>query len=294
MAARSVKTARPPSAVDVSAGLRAGPPAGGGGGGGGGRLGMKAGVGGGRGKASVSAGIVGAAAGAATAAAGGGAARDFDPAVPVRDRTRTVLRECRALVSRLFESVDALVAGRLSNDAVMQPEQVMEALLGRQRVLRALLEELTEHQRTAAHIAHLTATLSSTSAALAALHTSLSSAEASLQAALDTARPRLAAAAASTSHPLSVADLIASGARLAPAIAAPSGWAPPQPLGGSVPPAVTDEAMRAGRLASLAGGVFAPPGGKGVGAGGGATEGAEAEEDADGSSDSESDEEGSV
>lgn len=182
----------------------------------------------------------------------------------------------------------------MSTDAVMQPEQVMEALLGRQRVLRALLDELTEHQRTAAHIAHLTATLSSTSAALAALHTSLSSAEASLQAALDAARPRLAAAAAATAHPLPVADLIASGARLAPAIAAPPGWAPPQPLGGSVPPAVTDEAMRAGRLASLAGGVFAPPGEDGGVAGSGATEGAGAEEDGDGSSESDSDEEGSV
>lgn len=29
----------------------------------------------------------------------------------------------------------------MSTDAVMQPEQVMEALLGRQRVLRALLDE---------------------------------------------------------------------------------------------------------------------------------------------------------
>lgn len=182
----------------------------------------------------------------------------------------------------------------MSNDAVMQPEQVMEALLGRQRVLRALLDELTEHQRTAAHIAHLTATLSSTSAALAALHTSLSSAEASLQVALDAARPRLAAAAAAAAHPLPVADLIASGARLAPAIAAPPGWAPPQPLGGSVPPAVTDEAMRAGRLASLAGGVFAPPGGDGGATGGGAADGVGAEDDADGSSDSDSDEEGSL
>lgn len=153
---------------------------------------------------------------------------------------------------------------------------------------------VTEHQRTAAHIAHLTATLSSTSASLAALHTSLSSAEASLQAAIDAARPRLAAAAAAAAHPLPVADLIALGARLAPAIAAPPGWAPPQPLGGSVPPAVTDEAMRAGRLASLAGGVFAPSGGDGGATGSGAADGAGAEEDADGSSDSDSDEEGSV
>lgn len=254
----------------------------------------------------------------------------------------------------------AYMGTSMSNDAVMQPEQVMEALLGRQRVLRALLDEcafraltrsrvgglsssqaganvlvrvcaagatpgrvsdwatrlpcaylastyrpvyvfspfplppVTEHQRTAAHIAHLTATLSSTSAALAALHTSLSSAEASLQVALDAARPRLAAAAAAAAHPLPVADLIASGARLAPAIAAPPGWAPPQPLGGSVPPAVTDEAMRAGRLASLAGGVFAPPGGDGGATGGGAADGVGAEDDADGSSDSDSDEEGSL
>lgn len=178
------------------------------------------------------------------------------------------------------------------------PPAVCACLFSRTALLSSFsfysLYTVTEHQRTAAHIAHLTATLSSTSAALAALHTSLSSAEASLQAALDAARPRLAAAAAATAHPLPVADLIASGARLAPAIAAPPGWAPPQPLGGSVPPAVTDEAMRAGRLASLAGGVFAPPGEDGGVAGSGATEGAGAEEDGDGSSESDSDEEGSV
>ncbi|OSX75228.1 hypothetical protein BU14_0245s0010 [Porphyra umbilicalis] len=282
--------ARPPPAGHAAAGLRvAGRPGGsrGGGGGGGSSVGP-AGVGipggaptggprslihkaapGGRpprdGRATAGAAV-------ATGVAGGGggiagAARDFDASVPVRDRARTVLRECRSLVARLFEAVDALVGGRMSSEAVMQPEQVMEALLDRQRVLRALLDELTEHQRTAATIARLTATLSSTAAALSALHASLSDAEASLQGALDAARPRLVAAAASAARPLPVPALIAAGARLAPAIAAPPGWAPPQPLGGSVPPAVTDEAMWGGRLAALAGGGPRPrPGGRQTGA----------------------------
>ena len=76
--------------------------------------------------------------------------------------------------------------------------------------------------------------------------------ESVLQNALDEARPRLGALKRANKRPVDVDEVISYGSKISASLAAPPRWDPSQPLGNHLPPAPTDEMMRAGRLAALA------------------------------------------
>jgi hypothetical protein len=64
-----------------------------------------------------------------------------DVGIPARYRARSLLRECEALVHRLFEANEALIGRRGSAEAAFQPEQIMIKLVDRQQALRLVVDE---------------------------------------------------------------------------------------------------------------------------------------------------------
>jgi hypothetical protein len=69
------------------------------------------------------------------------ATSDGDANIPARYRARSLLRECEALVRRLFEANEALIGRRGGGEASFQPEQIMIMLVDRQMALRRVVDE---------------------------------------------------------------------------------------------------------------------------------------------------------
>lgn len=88
-------------------------------------------------------------------------------------------------------------------------------------------------------------------AKIAHLGSNLRTAESLLQNALDESKPRLAAFKRANKRPVDVDEVISYGSKISASLSAPLGWDPSQPLGNSLPPAPTEEMMRAGRLGAL-------------------------------------------
>lgn len=113
------------------------------------------------------------------------------------------------------------------------------------------LKLVLEHQRLNGIIEELRRANAVEDAKIAHLGANLRAAESVLQNALDEARPRLAALKRANKRPVDVDEVISYGSKISASLSAPTGWDPTQPLGNHLPPAPTDDMMRAGRLALL-------------------------------------------
>lgn len=112
-------------------------------------------------------------------------------------------------------------------------------------------DAVLEHQRLNGIIEELLKANTVEDAKIAHLGANLRAAESVLQNVLDEARPRLAAMKRANKRPVDADEVISYGSKISASLSAPSGWDPSQPLGNHLPPAPTDEMMRAGRLAAL-------------------------------------------
>lgn len=108
-----------------------------------------------------------------------------------------------------------------------------------------------EHQRLNGIIEELRKANAVEDAKIAHLGSNLRAAESVLQNALDEARPRLAALKRANKRPVDVDEVISYGSKISASLSAPAGWDPSQPLGNHLPPAPTEDMMRAGKLALL-------------------------------------------
>lgn len=88
-------------------------------------------------------------------------------------------------------------------------------------------------------------------AKIAHLGSNLRAAESVLQNALDVARPRLVALRRANKRPVDVDEVISYGSKISASMSAAPGWDPSQPLGTNLPPAPTEDMMRAGKLAAM-------------------------------------------
>jgi hypothetical protein len=175
---------------------------------------------------------------------------EANPAIPARYRARAILRECQALVRRLLEANAALAARAGGAPASLQPAQVAAKLVERQAALRAVVDELVQHQRQHAALDALRAAVAAEDARLAQLSGVLRAAEAALQDARDGAAGRLAAVD-KAARPVDVAEVVSYGSRIAAGLAAPPAWDPAAGLAGALPPAPGEDMMRAGKLAKM-------------------------------------------
>lgn len=110
---------------------------------------------------------------------------------------------------------------------------------------------MIEHQRLNGIIEELRKANAVEDAKIAHLGSNLRAAESVLQNALDEARPRLAALKRANKRPVDVDEVISYGSKISASLSAPPGWDPSQPLGNHLPPAPTEDMMRAGKLALL-------------------------------------------
>lgn len=110
---------------------------------------------------------------------------------------------------------------------------------------------MLEHQRLNGIIEELRKANGVEDDKIAHLGANLRAAEAVLQNALDEARPRVAAMKRANKRPVDVDEVISYGSKISATLAAPQGWDQSQPLGNHLPPAPTDEMMRAGKLAAI-------------------------------------------
>lgn len=133
----------------------------------------------------------------------------------------------------------------------MEGVEVMHKLLEQQNKLRALSDELVQHQRLNEIIEDLRKANIVEDMKIMNMSTNLRAAECVLQNILDDAKPRLAALKRANKRPVDVDDVISYGSKISASIAAPRGWDPSTPLGVHLPPAPTEAMMRAGRLAEL-------------------------------------------
>lgn len=127
----------------------------------------------------------------------------------------------------------------------------MEKLVTQQASLRNLIDEVIEHQRLHGVIEQLRKSNAVEDGKIAHLGANLRAAESVLQNALDEARPRLAALKRANKRPVEVDEVISYGSKISASLSAPPRWDPSQPLGNHLPPAPTEEMMRAGKLAAL-------------------------------------------
>lgn len=110
---------------------------------------------------------------------------------------------------------------------------------------------MIEHQRLNSVIEELRGANAVEDAKIAHLGANLRAAESVLQNALDEARPRMAALKRANKRPVDVDEVISYGSKISASLSAPAGWDVSQPLGNYLPPAPTDDTMRAGRLAAM-------------------------------------------
>lgn len=108
-----------------------------------------------------------------------------------------------------------------------------------------------EHQRLNSIIEELRGANAVEDAKIAHLGANLRTAESVLQNALDEAKPRLAALKRANKRPVDVDEVISYGSKISASLSAPSGWEPMQPLGNHLPPAPTEDMMKAGKLAVM-------------------------------------------
>ncbi|CAN8066456.1 unnamed protein product [Agarophyton chilense] len=180
--------------------------------------------------------------------------------VPIRDRARDELRECRSLISSLFvaqaDMLKSVPTGneegqRVTRDTTNESVQVMEKLVAQVKSFHAVIEQVLDHQRLNGIIEDLRKANSVEDAKISHLGANLRAAESVLQNALDEARPRLAAFKRANKRPIDVDEVISYGSKISASLSAPLGWDPTQPLGNSLPPAPTEEMMRAGKLGAM-------------------------------------------
>ncbi|KAI0564744.1 Vitamin-D-receptor interacting Mediator subunit 4 [Gracilaria domingensis] len=199
--------------------------------------------------------------------------------VPIRDRARDELRECRSLISSLFVAQADLLksvltlsfplpklcmgsvlpyrptgsedAKRAKRDMTNESVQIMEKLVAQVKSFHAVIEQVLEHQRLHGIIEELRKANSVEDAKIAHLGANLRAAESVMQNALDEAKPRLAAFKRANKRPVDVDEVISYGSKISASLSAPLGWDPSQPLGNSLPPAPTEEMMRAGKLGAM-------------------------------------------
>lgn len=110
---------------------------------------------------------------------------------------------------------------------------------------------MIEHQRLNSVIEELRGANAVEDAKIAHLGANLRAAESVLQNALDEARPRMAALKRANKRPVDVDEVISYGSKISASLSAPARWDVSQPLGNYLPPAPTDDTMRAGRLATM-------------------------------------------
>jgi Vitamin-D-receptor interacting Mediator subunit 4 len=113
---------------------------------------------------------------------------------------------------------------------------------------------VVEHQRLNKALVELRRAVIREDARISQLAAALRDAETLLQDALDEATPRLSALENSNKRPVDVDEVIAYATKVGASLAAPPGWDPSKPLGNHMPPAPSEDMMRAGRLANLSGG----------------------------------------
>lgn len=116
---------------------------------------------------------------------------------------------------------------------------------------RHFLSQVLEHQRLHGIIEELRKANSVEDAKIAHLGANLRAAESVLQNSLDEAKPRLAAFKRANKRPIDVDEVISYGSKISASLSAPMGWDPSQPLGNFLPPAPTEEMMRAGKLGAV-------------------------------------------
>lgn len=68
---------------------------------------------------------------------------------------------------------------------------------------------------------------------------------------MDEAKPRLASFKRANKRPVDVDEVISYGSKISASLSAPLGWDPSQSLGNFLPPAPTEEMMRAGKLGAI-------------------------------------------
>ncbi|PXF49914.1 Mediator of RNA polymerase II transcription subunit 4 [Gracilariopsis chorda] len=183
--------------------------------------------------------------------------------VPIRDRARDELRECRSLISSLFVAQANLLKsistasddGKRIKDTKRDPTQesvqIMEKLVTQVKSFHSVMEQVLEHQRLHGIIEELRKANSVEDAKIAHLGANLRAAESVLQNSLDEAKPRLAAFKRANKRPIDVDEVISYGSKISASLSAPLGWDPSQPLGNFLPPAPTEEMMRAGKLGAV-------------------------------------------
>lgn len=171
--------------------------------------------------------------------------------IPAHYRARALLRTCQALVQRLLEASAGLITQRTSPQTSLHPRQLVSKLVETQEALRAVVDELVEHQELNASLEALRAAVAREDAKIGQLTAVLRGAEAALQDSVDGAAPRMAALERAGKRAVDVADVISYGGRIGPSLAAPPGWEPGAAAGNVLPPAPPEEMMRAGKLAAL-------------------------------------------
>jgi Vitamin-D-receptor interacting Mediator subunit 4 len=108
-----------------------------------------------------------------------------------------------------------------------------------------------EHQKLNGALVELRRAVVREDSRIAQLATVLRDTEAILQDALDEATPRLSALEKSNKRPVDVDEVIAYATKISATLAAPPGWDPSKPLGNHMPPAPSEDMMRAGKLGTL-------------------------------------------
>lgn len=110
---------------------------------------------------------------------------------------------------------------------------------------------VVDHQRLNSLIERLTEENCAEEKKLTTLSAALRDGETALQTKLDELKPRISAMQLANKRPVEVDEVVSYGTKIGASIAAPAGWDSTQPLGRHLPPAPSDEMMRAGRLNAM-------------------------------------------
>jgi len=171
----------------------------------------------------------------------------MESGLPPRERARSLVQESEMLVNRLFEMVEAHTSGRMGKDG-SSPEIVMDSLIEKQEELKAVLLEILEQQEVHQAMEQVRRVTTEQDEKLARFMAGLRAAEGALQEALDQTKGRVAALHRSNMGLIDINDIVSYAGKISSSIAAPPNWDPSLPLGNYLPPAPTEEMMRAGRL----------------------------------------------
>mmetsp|Transcript_3244 Transcript_3244/g.5695 ORF Transcript_3244/g.5695 Transcript_3244/m.5695 type:complete len:264 (+) Transcript_3244:27-818(+) len=170
-----------------------------------------------------------------------------------KEAAQQLIAECGELVIALLRLIQSNAAGRtLSRGSTTTVESITESLIAKQNEMYKVVMNLQKNQRLAHRIESLRAAHANLDARIERAAVQLYRAESELADTLAESQRCLEAARRGEKSNISADTLVNYAARIQSSLGAPPGWNPSIPLGSRVlPPAPTDDMMRASLLAQI-------------------------------------------